>query len=94
MPPLLLTFAARVSDGLPLVAAYAQTTMNMDEQIWEAKQILRNLNARCVIKSMVWIVCVCLRAGINYIVSKPLVSFDFGFHTMAHFVHAVHMHCN
>lgn len=46
MPPLLLTFAARVSDGLPLVAAYAQTTMNMDEQIWEAKQILRNLNAR------------------------------------------------
>jgi len=50
MPPLLLTFVARLSDGLPLVASYAQTTENLDEQKWQAKEILRNLDSRSVAK--------------------------------------------
>ena len=49
MPPLLLTFVARLSDGLPLVASYAQTTENLDEQKWQAKEILRNLDSRYVV---------------------------------------------
>lgn len=49
MPPL-LTFVARLSDGLPLVASFAQTSENLDIQKREAKDILRNLNSRSVAK--------------------------------------------
>ena len=44
MPPL-LTFVARLSDGLPLVASFAQTSFNLDVQKKQAKDILRNLNS-------------------------------------------------
>jgi vesicle transport protein SEC22 len=44
MPPL-LTFVARLSDGLPLVASFANTTENLDLQKKQAKEILRNLNS-------------------------------------------------
>jgi len=43
MPPL-LTFVARLSDGLPLVASFANTTENLELQKKQAKEILRNLN--------------------------------------------------
>eukprot|EP00566_Odontella_aurita_P028003 CAMPEP_0113528978 /NCGR_PEP_ID=MMETSP0015_2-20120614/2140_1 /TAXON_ID=2838 /ORGANISM="Odontella" /LENGTH=190 /DNA_ID=CAMNT_0000427561 /DNA_START=684 /DNA_END=1253 /DNA_ORIENTATION=- /assembly_acc=CAM_ASM_000160 len=42
MPPL-LTFAARVSDGLPLVASFAPTSEVLEEHKQQAKQILRGL---------------------------------------------------
>lgn len=44
MPPL-LTFVARLSDGLPLVASFAQTSINLDVQKKQAKDVLRNLNS-------------------------------------------------
>eukprot|EP01083_Nonionella_stella_P210703 762530_1 len=44
MPPL-LTFVARLSDGLPLVASFAQTSFNLDVQKKQAKDVLRNLNS-------------------------------------------------
>mmetsp|Transcript_3713 Transcript_3713/g.5548 ORF Transcript_3713/g.5548 Transcript_3713/m.5548 type:complete len:224 (-) Transcript_3713:328-999(-) len=44
MPPL-LTFVARLSDGLPLVASFAQTSLNLDVQKKQAKDVLRNLNS-------------------------------------------------
>ena len=43
MPPL-LTYVARVSDGLPLVASFAPTQENLDAQKQQSKEILRNLN--------------------------------------------------
>mmetsp|Transcript_28578 Transcript_28578/g.44454 ORF Transcript_28578/g.44454 Transcript_28578/m.44454 type:complete len:224 (+) Transcript_28578:76-747(+) len=49
MPPL-LTYAARVSDGLPLIASFAPTQENLEPQKNEAKQLLRNLNSRTVAK--------------------------------------------
>lgn len=49
MPPH-LTFVARVSDGMPLVASFAQTQENFDEQKKQAKNIFRELNARSVAK--------------------------------------------
>jgi len=42
MPPL-LTYIARVSDGLPLVASFAPTQENLEEQKNQAKKILREL---------------------------------------------------
>ena len=44
MPPL-LTYVARVSDGLPFVASFAQTQENVEEQKKQSKDILRVLNA-------------------------------------------------
>ncbi len=49
MPPL-VTFVARLSDGLPLVASLAQCHENLDVQKKQAKEILRNLNMRSVSK--------------------------------------------
>lgn len=49
MPPL-LTYAARVSDGLPLIASFAPTQENLEAQKKEAKDILRQLNSRSVAK--------------------------------------------
>lgn len=49
MPPH-LTFVARVSDGLPLVASFAPTQENFDEQKRQAKDILRGLSGRSVSK--------------------------------------------
>lgn len=43
MPPL-LTYVARVSDGLPLVASFAPTQENLDSHKQQSKDILRNLN--------------------------------------------------
>ena len=44
MPPL-LTYVARVSDGLPFVASFAQSQDNrgLDEQKAQSKEILRGL---------------------------------------------------
>jgi len=42
MPPL-LTYIARISDGLPLVASFAPTQENLEEQKNQAKKILREL---------------------------------------------------
>jgi len=46
MPPL-LTYIARVSDGLPFVASFAQSSpsQNIEEQKQQSKQIIRNLNS-------------------------------------------------
>mmetsp|Transcript_4886 Transcript_4886/g.5969 ORF Transcript_4886/g.5969 Transcript_4886/m.5969 type:complete len:226 (+) Transcript_4886:170-847(+) len=44
MPPL-LTYVARVSDGLPLVASFAPTQDNVEEQKRQSKDILRGLNS-------------------------------------------------
>lgn len=44
MPPL-LTFVARLSDGLPLVASFSQSHENLEVQKQQAKEILRNLNS-------------------------------------------------
>ena len=44
MPPL-LTYIARVSDGLPFVASFAQSNADLEEQKQQAKQILRSLNS-------------------------------------------------
>lgn len=49
MPPL-LTFVARVSDGMPLVASFAPTQDNFDEQKKQAKDIFRGLSGRSVAK--------------------------------------------
>jgi len=49
MPPL-LTYAARVSDGLPLIASFAPTQENLEKHKNEAKGILRELNSRSVAK--------------------------------------------
>lgn len=49
MPPL-LTFVARVSDGMPLVASFAPTQENFDEQKKQAKDIFRGLSGRSVAK--------------------------------------------
>jgi len=49
MPPL-LTFVARVSDGMPLVASFAPTQDNFDEQKRQAKDIFRGLSGRSVAK--------------------------------------------
>mmetsp|Transcript_1815 Transcript_1815/g.2610 ORF Transcript_1815/g.2610 Transcript_1815/m.2610 type:complete len:226 (-) Transcript_1815:338-1015(-) len=51
MPPL-LTYAARVSDGLPLVASFSPTQETMDQHKREAKHILRGLtgNSRSAAK--------------------------------------------
>jgi hypothetical protein len=43
MPPL-LTYIARVSDGLPFVASFANTHINLDEQKRQSKDILKSLN--------------------------------------------------
>jgi len=43
MPPL-LTYAARISDGLPLVASFSRSSENLDQFKNEARQIFRNLN--------------------------------------------------
>lgn len=45
MPPL-ITFVARQHDGLPLVASFAQTPLNLDSAKQEARQILKQLNSR------------------------------------------------
>eukprot|EP00558_Chaetoceros_sp_UNC1202_P003934 CAMPEP_0197242214 /NCGR_PEP_ID=MMETSP1429-20130617/8031_1 /TAXON_ID=49237 /ORGANISM="Chaetoceros sp., Strain UNC1202" /LENGTH=239 /DNA_ID=CAMNT_0042702197 /DNA_START=70 /DNA_END=789 /DNA_ORIENTATION=+ len=44
MPPL-ITFVARLSDGLPLVASFSQSHENLEIQKQQAKEILRNLNS-------------------------------------------------
>lgn len=44
MPPL-LTYVARVSDGLPFVASFAPTQDNVEEQKKQSKDILRGLNS-------------------------------------------------
>lgn len=49
MPPI-LTFVARVSDGMPLVASFAPTQDNFDEQKKQAKDIFRGLSGRSVAK--------------------------------------------
>mmetsp|Transcript_28508 Transcript_28508/g.33794 ORF Transcript_28508/g.33794 Transcript_28508/m.33794 type:complete len:240 (+) Transcript_28508:110-829(+) len=49
MPPL-LTFVARVSDGLPLVASFAPTQENLEEQKKQAKDIVRGLSGRSTAK--------------------------------------------
>ena len=41
--PQLCTYVARVSDGLPLVASFAPSSSNLDEEKNQAKQILRKL---------------------------------------------------
>jgi len=48
--PLLLTFVARVSDGLPLVASFAPTQENLEEQKKQAKDIVRGLSGRSIAK--------------------------------------------
>jgi len=42
MPPL-LTFVARISDGLPLVASFSPSHENLEDHKSQAKQILRSL---------------------------------------------------
>lgn len=49
MPPV-LTFVARVSDGLPLVTSFAPTQESFDEQKKQAKDIFRGLSSRSVAK--------------------------------------------
>ena len=44
MPPL-LTYVARVSDGLPFVASFAPTQDDTEEQKKQSKDILRGLNS-------------------------------------------------
>ena len=45
MPPL-LTYIARVSDGLPLVGSFAPSEESLDEQKSQARDILRGLAGR------------------------------------------------
>ena len=44
MPPL-ITYVARVSDGLPLVASFAPTQENLEEEKLQAKKILKELGS-------------------------------------------------
>jgi hypothetical protein len=44
MPPL-VTYIARVSDGLPFVASFAPTHENVEEQKRQSKEILSGLSS-------------------------------------------------
>lgn len=51
MPPL-LTFVARVSDGLPLVASFSSSQESLEEQKGQAKKILRDLGSGVSVAKM------------------------------------------